>query len=124
MGKSQAGVLADASQLRRSGSCVSSSGITSIARSPCIQPRAEVLAILDVERVAADVEWMERVEHHGELVGARGAERRLRPTRMRSMRHAIWMERDRTVLDALPAHELRACVIDHLVRHPVREVVG
>ena len=71
----------------------------------------------------AHVQRMERVEHHRELVGARGADRRLGAAGMRAVRHAVGVQRHRSVLDALPAHELRACVVDHLVRHHVRVVV-
>ena len=52
------------------------------------------------------------------------ADRRLGAARVRAVRHAVGVQRDRAVLDALAAHELGAGVVDHLVRHHVRVVVG
>src|SRR5215207_5569930 len=66
-----------------------------------IDPASVVRGILDVERLLRDFERSEGVHHHRELVGRFRADRRLGAPRMRSMRDAIRMVRDRTELDPL-----------------------
>ena len=66
---------------------------------------------------------LEGVHHHRQLLGLLRAKRRLGAARVRAVRDAVGVQRDRAVLDPLAAHELGAGVVDHLVGHHVGVVV-
>src|SRR3954465_6372010 len=69
-----------------------------------LDPALLIPRILDRQRLLGNMKRTERIHHHGQLVRALGADRRLGATRMRPMWNAVRMVRDAPEFDALPAH--------------------
>src|SRR5260221_1972389 len=88
-----------------------------------VDPASVIRRILDGQRTFRHLEWAEGVHHDGQLVGVFRADRRLCAARMRTVRNAVRMQRDRAELDALPAHEFARRVVEPLVRIHVAVVV-
>src|SRR5918994_6880527 len=74
-------------------------------------PRVRVARIVELARERRQPQGAERVPHHGELLGAAGAERLLDQARLRPVRKPGWMHRDRAHLDLLAAPELAGDVV-------------
>src|SRR6478672_5407227 len=88
-----------------------------------VDPASMIRRILDRERLLRDAQRTEGVHHHRELVRVRRPDRRFGATRMRPVRNAVGVQRDRPELDPLPAHELARRIVEHLVRVHVAVVV-
>src|SRR4051794_28647023 len=86
-------------------------------------PAVGVLPVVEVLREPRQLQRVEGVAHDRELVCLLHADRLLREARLRPVRQARRMERDRADLDALPRPEVAGDVIDHLLRLQVRVVV-
>src|SRR4051794_18716938 len=86
-------------------------------------PRAPVRPVVEVARERRQPQRVERVAHHGELVGLVHPDRLLGKPGLRPVRQPRRMERDRSDLDALARAEVAGDVIDHLLRLQVRVVV-
>src|SRR5438309_8353675 len=88
-------------------------------------PRPGIGGVLALGCGVADRQRAERVDHHGVLIRARLADRRLDTARLRTVDESGRMERDRPDLDAsaFARHELALRVEQHLVAVDVGMVV-
>src|SRR4029078_3745336 len=79
-------------------------------------PRQRVRGVVEVSGERGELERAERVAHHGQLLGARGAEGLLDQAWLGTVREPGRVQRDRPDVDALARAELAVDVIDHLLR--------
>src|SRR5262245_15959061 len=105
------------------GATGSSAGDDSFARGRALAPGERVARVVQVPRQRREPQRTERVAHHGELLGAAGAEGALDEPRLRPVRQARRMERDGLQLDPLPRSELTGDVVDHRLGLQVRVMV-
>src|SRR5262245_58029272 len=105
------------------GATGSSAGDDSFARGRALAPGERVGRVVQVPRQRREPQRTERVAHHGELLGAAGAEGALDEPRRRPGRPPRRMERDGLQLDPLPRSELTGDVVDHLLGLQVRVMV-
>src|SRR5689334_12247159 len=80
-----------------------------------LDPAKRILLILDPRCRARDLERMERIHHHRQLLGAIFADAGLGGAGVRAMRQAAWVQRDAGLLDALARHKIPLDVVQHLV---------
>src|SRR6266511_729050 len=96
-------------------------GVYSLLR--VLVPGVRVLPVVELLRELRQLQRMERVAHHRELVGLVHADRLLRKPRLRTMGEARRVQRDRADVHSASRAELAGDVIDHLLRLEVRMVV-
>src|SRR4051794_23082505 len=75
-------------------------------------PRERVVGLVEVARERRQLQRLERVPHHRELLGAPGAERLLHEARLRAVGQAAGVQRDHPDVYALARAELAVDVVD------------
>src|SRR3954453_11926031 len=89
-----------------------------------LTPRKGVARIGQLARKRRELQWPERVAHHGQLLGSGGAERLLDEPGLRSVRQPTRVKRQRSYVYPRTRPEVALDVVDDLLGLEVRVVVG